>query len=230
MTVCAAAKIFNKDGTSITMIASESEVTVIQEKLAGIINDSKLCPIKNLGWAAVAGSCLIGEVLDILHNDPGFFPDLNSKAGIRDFACAFFDTYNEMADCTVAPNDSKDFTSPLLVTTQEKIWAIYSDLSIFEFKESYAVGAGSAVAQGIIHDRLEQLNSLSRKKTYKDLELVLKRAIEVASMYTTGCGGEIKVQKVITSRHEEPVKKPKKKKKYTLKLPKINDEVIFTLD
>lgn len=209
MTVCAALKVVNENGSTFTIIGTDSEITVGSERLLGVIGDNKLF---QLGEAviAIAGAAVLGEVLYTMQSDEEYIPNFKTKDGVREFVAYFFDLLKELAEISISPSDILNSVDPLLIATPEHIWAVFTDLSIMEFEESYCIGSGWATAQAVIYDRMKDLKDLGDFIRFEDLEFILQRALEVASVFTQGCGGKIITTRVI---EEEKASRPKPKKK-----------------
>lgn len=215
MTVCAAIRHVTEDGKVLVVIGSDSEVTISanSERLVGLVGDRKFFRIGE-AIIAIAGCSSLAEVLEILQEDETFNPDWRTKKGIREFAAYFFDLLAELAELSISPSDVTSSVDPLLIATPTNIWAIFTDLGIMQFEESYCIGSGWAMAQAVIYDRMQELKDLGDFIRFEDLEFILERALEVSSVFTQGCGG-----KIITTRVEElpeekkKVKPPKSKKK-----------------
>lgn len=210
MTICISAKITKKDGTVITRSCSDSEVSYGNQRLLGLADSEKVIQFPGASIAASGSGCVF-ETLLKMKADQKYIKAVQFKTrdDIVEFSLDFFELFDNLVQSS---NVSKEDASmgTILITTEDKIYAIFADLSIFEFKNYFCSGSGASTAQGLM---LAYYETLDENSTEEDLEKLLTKVIEKTCEIELGCGGDIKIYTV--EAPNPPLTKKTKKKKLT---------------
>lgn len=212
MTICISAKITREDGSIVTRAASDSEVSFGNKRLRGISKScEKIIQFPNANVSASGSGCVF-EALDILRSDQKYYNSVQfrTRADIRTFAMDFYSEVDSLIEQSKISRDEVSIGA-ILVTTEDKIFAIFQDLSIFEMDEWFCSGSGSDTATGLMTAFYKEIGAHS---TEEDLENVLIKAIEATCEVEQGCNPPIKIYTTLAPN--PPIKvKPKKRKLLT---------------
>lgn len=223
MTICISAKFTKEDGTVVTRAASDSEVSFGNKRLRGISKScEKIIQFPNANISASGSGCVF-EALDILRSDPKYYNSVQfrTRADIRTFAMDFYSEVDSLIEQSKISRDEVSIGA-ILVTTEDKIFAIFQDLSIFEMDEWFCSGSGSDTATGLMTAFYKELGAQS---TEEDLENVLIKAIEATCEVEQGCNPPIKLYSVLAPN---PPTKVKTKKRKLLTDPSSDDKLSQT--
>lgn len=214
MTICISARFIKQDGTVVTRVASDSEVSFGSKRLRGIsMSAEKVVQFPGASIAASGSGCVF-EALDILKSDPKYYSSVqfNTRADIRNFA---IDLYSEVDSLIDQSKISREEVSigAILVTTKDTVWAIFQDLSIFSFDEWFCTGSGADTATGLMTSYYKRWNTLQEE----DLEWILTEVIKETCAIEQGCGEPVRIYSVLAPN--PPVKVKTKKRKVLTETP-----------
>lgn len=208
MTICIASRFVREDGTVITRAASDSEVSYGNRRLRGLATSEKVIQF-NGGSVAASGSGVVFEALDILKSDPKYASSVQFKtrAHIRMFAIDLFEQIDSLIDQAKISRDEVS-TGVILVTTEDSVWAVFQDLSVFPFSEYFCSGSGADTAMGLMIPYYKQLGA---NATEEDLERILTEVIKETCALEQGCGEPVRLYSVLAPNPPTKVKTKKRK-------------------
>lgn len=190
MTICCVAKIKDpKTDKYITVVGSDSEISDSTERLLGVVGASKVVKLNN-AYVCISGQGPIMEAVEDLQEEPEFKLIINNKKDVRDLCSTIMSRMKEIAEEGVISNDIVEHLGLLLVAIPGRIFAVYNDLSVFEFEQFQTNGAGASIARGALQVHYNQL-MLKKHITPRQLEDAVYNSIHIANTYTLGCGGKI---------------------------------------
>ena len=209
MTICISGKITREDGTVVTRAASDSEVSFGNKRLRGISNScEKIIQFPGANISASGSGCVF-EALDILKSDPKYYNSVQfrNRADIRMFAIDLFEQVDSLIEQAKISREEVSM-GVILVTTEDSIYGIFQDLSIFSFDHWFSSGSGSDTAVGLMTAYYKELGAHS---TEEDLENILIKAIEATCEVEQGCNPPIKLYTTLAPN--PPIKTKTKKRK-----------------
>lgn len=188
MTVCVGAKLLDAEGNvKAVRIATDSQVSLSSRRMVGI---SKSC-FKAIEFpgavVAASGSGCVFEALSILKNDQKFIDKVQfrNRDDVRLFAADFCEEFNTLLDG--APCEKSDTQmGVLLVATDNALYSVYSDRSVFEHDWFNTSGSGGEMADILMWAYYEDY--LTPESTEEDLEALLTKVITKVCEREDGCG------------------------------------------
>lgn len=208
MTICIASRFVREDGTVITRAASDSEVSYGNRRLRGLATTEKVIQFNGASVAASGSGCVF-EALDILKSDPQYAKKVQfrTRADIRMFAIDLFEQIDSLIDQAKISREEVS-TGAILVTTEDSVWAIFQDLSVFPFNEYFCSGSGADTAMGLMIPYYKQLGA---NATEEDLERILTEVIKETCALELGCGEPVRLYSVLAPNPPTKVKTKKRK-------------------
>lgn len=210
MTVCLGAKLLDADGNvKAVRVATDSQVSLGQTKMIGI---SKSCA-KGVAFPgafiACSGSGIVFEALALLQEDKEYYNKVQfrTREDIRSFARDFFEQYKSLLEESLCSEGDAQM-GVLLIATNDELYSVYSDLSIFTFDYWNSSGSGASTAHALM---MAYYDELGPDSTEEDLERILNRVMEKTCEIEEGCSGPIVIY---TPQEPNPllIKKSRKKK------------------
>lgn len=212
MTCTIAVRFTTQDQRELVVVGADTEISGSSKRFVGVINLDKAQPIGN-GYVLISGGGPILEVLDLINSDPEYSAKvrLDTRVGVREIAEIIFDNYKDLAETSLEELKSME-PGPLIFASPTNIWAVYTDLSVLEYGQFVASGAGEDAAIGaltILYDNLKADEKDGKVVYYEEVEEMVYRAIEASVFNVLGVGKPITMHRVEAL---PPVKKPTKKK------------------
>ncbi len=192
MTICINAKVVRKDGSIITLCGTDSRVSLGDRNLQSITMEGSGKDVSFPGAVvALSGAGSLFEALLLLREDTRYCKTVsfNSRADVREFILNLFHQFNLLIEAgTLNKDDCQAGT--ILITTPDRIWGAYSDLSIFEFTEFGVSGSGGNTANAVL---MALYPLLPENPSEEDLENFIRKAIEITNSDVQSCGGAIHI-------------------------------------
>ena len=223
MTVCVGAKLLDAEGNvKAVRIATDSQVSLSSRRMIGISKSSFKAIEFPGAVVAASGSGCVFEALSILKNDQKFMSKVQfrNREDIRLFAADFCEEFNTLLDG--APCEKSDTQmGVLLIATENALYSVFSDRSVFEHDWFNTSGSGGEMADILMWAYYEDY--LSPESTEEDLEALLTKVITKVCEREDACGLPCVIYKPSGAN---PLKIKSRKKKLTNLAPsdKINHE------
>jgi len=158
----------------VVCIGADTQITMGETSLGNIKSNSKLFKTSS-GWIGTAGYAAIQNNLEeFVVSNPTL--GLNTKMGISKSIKLFTEYLIE--ECFFTPNGDESVVSiesTFLVTTQDDIFIVTSDMCVLEVDRFIAIGSGKEYALGAM-DYIYRENNFDAKS-------ICQQALEVACTY-----------------------------------------------